>query len=164
MRLELLREERVPDGVFGELVFIDDDPAGPSLPHLKLATVEDDWRDNAPRISCIPSGLYLLQRTIYEKHGYETFEVTGVSGRDRILIHKANTEEDLAGCIGIGLRRGKIRVARDEDTGESNRLKDAVVASGEAHRQFMERMIHVDEATLEIIWVGGIGPSPVVTS
>ena len=162
MRLQVLRKERIPDGVFGELHVLGDElDVVPPAP-LQLQTIEDDWRDNAPMISCIPAGLYALHRTIYHKHGYETFEVVGVPDRARILIHPANTEEDLEGCIGVGLRRGKIRVARDEDTGAVNVLKEAVVASREAFRQLMEVMAPVDEATLEVLWIGDLGPSPAV--
>lgn len=162
MRLLLLRKERVPDGVFGELHLLEptDRPSRPVTTPV-LQTVEDDWRDNAPRISCIPAGIYVLHRTIYHKHHYETFEVLEVPGRSRILIHPANVEEDLEGCIGVGLRRGKIRVPVDEDTGEVNRLKDGVVESVQAFHQFMDAMTGLDEATLEIQWVGGIGPTEV---
>lgn len=159
MRLQIHRKERIPDGVFGEL-FVVGDEADVDVPaRLQLQTIEDDWRGNAPGISCIPAGLYTLQRTVYHKHGYETFEVVKVPDRARILIHPANTEEDLEGCIGVGLRRGKIRVAKDEDTGEANRLKDAVVASKEGFRQLMEVMAPVDQATLEIVWIGDLGPT-----
>ena len=159
MRLQVLRKERIPAGVFGELhVLPDEFDVTPPAP-LHLHTVEDDWRDNAPSISCIPSGIYTLQRTIFYKHGYETFEIIGVPGRSRCLLHPACTEEDVEGCIGVGLRRGKLRVARDEDTGEVNVLKEAVVASREAFRQLMEVMAPVDQATLEVIWIGDLGPS-----
>lgn len=159
MRLQILRKERIPDGVFGELLVMGDEYDAEAPPRLQLQTIEDDWRDNAPRISCIPAGLYTLQRTIYRKHGYETFEVVKVPDRSRILIHPANTEEDLEGCIGVGLRRGKLRVARDEDTGEANVLKEAVVASREAFQQLMAVMAPVDAATLEVIWIGDLGPT-----
>lgn len=160
MRLIVLRKERVPDGVFGEMrAILDGDEQGPAT--LELQTVEDDWRENKPKISCIPAGLYQIQRTIYRKHGYETFEVMGVPGRSRILIHPANTEEDLEGCIGVGLRRGWLRVAKDEDTGATDVVKQGVVASREAFRQLMELLAPVDEATLEIVWIGGLGPTEV---
>ncbi len=150
MELTLVRTEILPDGVFGQL-------RGPA--RTTLCTMEDDWRDNAPRISCIPSGVYVLQRTIYHKHNYETFEVTGVPGRSRILIHPANTEEDVEGCIGVGLRRGQVLVARDEDTGEVNRVKMAVVASREAFTRLMGWLVDVDEAQLTVEWaVPGFAP------
>jgi hypothetical protein len=161
MRLQVLRKERIPDGVFGELhVLADEFDVVPPAP-LHLHTIEDDWRDNAPRISCIPAGIYALHRTVYRKHGYETFEVMKVPARSRILIHPANTEEDLEGCIGVGLRRGLLRVAIDEDTLTANVTKEAVVASKEGFRQLMEVMAPVDEATLEILWIGGLGPTEV---
>lgn len=141
MNLTLRRTERIADGTFGQLVV----PG-----HPPLCTIEDDWLDNLPNQSCIPVGLYALRRTVFYKHGYETFEVTGVPDRRRILIHPANTEEDVQGCIGVGLRRGILRVPIDEDTGAANLPKQAVVASKEAFRQFMEWLVDDDEATLAI--------------
>lgn len=118
--------------------------------------MEDDWKSNQPNESCIPAGTYLLVRTVYHKHGYETFEVTGVQGRQRILIHPANTEEDVQGCIGLGMRRGMLMV-RDEDTpGHPLVNKRAVVASREAFQRFMAEMRAVDEAQLTIEW--GVPP------
>lgn len=148
MYLKLMRTKQTPDGVFGNLVIASGE--------LQLVTVEDDWRQNLARISCIPDGIYKLRRTIYYKHGYETFEVTGVPGRSRILIHPANTEEDLEGCIGVGLRMGKLLVKKDEDTGAVNVTKTAVVGSREAFNRLMASMLHVDEATLSISWIEGL--------
>lgn len=151
MRLQLLRTERLADGVFGELIGVD--------VSLRLVTMEDDWRENAPRISCIPAGIYLLKRTIYHKHNYETFEVTNVKGRSRILIHPANTEEDVEGCIGVGMRRGFLHVAKDEDTGALNVTKNSIVQSNKAFQMFMGALDEVDEADLEVLWLAGLGPS-----
>ena len=36
------------------------------------------------------------------KGGYETFEVTNVPGRSRILFHVGNTAKDVQGCIALG--------------------------------------------------------------
>lgn len=145
MQLILTREVISPDGVFGTL----------RLPGYELKTMEDDWKFNQPRESCIPAGSYLLLRTIYYKRRIETFEVTGVPGRSRILIHPANTEEDVEGCIGLGLRYGKLYIAKDEDTGEA-KIKQAVVASQSAFKRFMDTMSGVDNATLEIRWLPGL--------
>jgi hypothetical protein len=135
------------DGTFGRLY------VSTGASELKLCTVEDDWLDNRPSLSCIPAGYYTLRRTIYRKHGYETFEVTKVPGRSRILIHPANTEQDVEGCIGVGLRFGRLVVARDEDTGEPKVEKSAVVSSREAFRRFMEAMAWHDEAALTVQWL-----------
>ena len=93
MELHLVRTDLTPDGTFGRLLVPD---------HSVLCTCEDDWQANTPGDSCIPAGRYVLERTIYHKHGFPTFEVTGVPGRSRILIHPGNTEEDTAGCILVG--------------------------------------------------------------
>lgn len=149
MTLHLLRTERGPDGVFGVLVVND---------RLVLYTVEDDWRDNQPNASCIPAGTYRLRRTVFHKHGYATFEVLGVPGRSRILIHIANTEENVEGCIGLGLELGKLTVSRDEDSGRAYVSKRAALTSGIAFKRFMDAMTGIDEATLVIQWADDVAP------
>lgn len=142
MDITLVRNELSSDGTFGTMTF----------PRMKmLYTVEDDWLDNRPNVSCIPVGHYKLHRTVYHKHGYETFEVMDVPGRSRILIHPANTEEDVQGCIGVGLRIGKLFIKKDEDTGESH-FKRAVLESRIAFNIFMDIMSGIDEADLHIVW------------
>lgn len=149
MELLLTRTERTPDGTFGELQVL----AGGLL---ALKTCEDDWKDNERSESCIPAGRYVLQRTIYRKHGYETFEVTGVPNRSRILIHAGNTEEDTMGCILVGLRLGPVRELRDEDTGEENVVKRGALESKKAFALFMDAMSGIDEARLEVVWAEGL--------
>lgn len=144
--LRLTRTDQNADGVFGAMML----PGG-----TVLQTCEDDWKDNAKGQSCIPAGQYVLRRTIFHKHGYETFEVAGVPGRERILVHIGNTEEDLEGCIAVGMRRGSLWIAKDEDTGEAH-LKGAVVASREAFGLFMAALTHTDEAVLVVEWAPGL--------
>lgn len=143
MNLLLRRLSNTDDGVFGRLY----------LPATPLYTIEEDWKGNQRRESCIPAGRYVLRRTIYHKHGYETFEVTGVPDRSRILIHPANTEEDVEGCIGVGLRPGKLWVRDEDDPKHPMVEKQAVVESKEAFRQFMMRMAGIDQAVLDVEWV-----------
>lgn len=143
VRLILSRTENTEDGVFGRLYM----PNAPSL-----FTMEEDWKQNKRGQSCIPAGIYALRRTIYYKHGYETFEVMNVPGRTRILIHPANTEEDVEGCIGVGLRRGTLVLPDEDSPTRARREKRAVLDSQEAFRRFMKQMIGVDTAALEIEW------------
>lgn len=143
MQLILRREENTDDGVFGRLFL-------PGVP--PLFTVEDDWKDNTRRESSIPAGVYSLHRTMYHKHGYETFEVCNVPGRSRILIHPANTENDVEGCIGVGLRRGSLLVPDEDNPAHPMVSKRAVVDSQEAFRRFMREMLGFDTASLEIVW------------
>lgn len=154
VQLMLERSAPTPDGVFGRLSAA----AFPGNSGLALVTVEDDWKDNTPGESCIPPGpghgviTYTLRRSWYHAGGYEAFEVVSVPGRSRILVHIANTEENVKGCIGVGLRMGKLLVPKDEDTGATNVEKRAVVASAEAYRRFMEYLRDVDTATLRVAW------------
>jgi hypothetical protein len=150
MNLILLRDEQTADGVFGVLTVYG------KTETLRFQTMEDDWRDNAAGQSCIPAGEYVLRRTIFHKHNVEAFEVTGVPHRARILIHVANTEEDVEGCIGLGLHRGTVPVTRDEDTGAAHVLKRAVTSSRQALDQFMHAMAGIDVATLTVGWAIGL--------
>lgn len=117
----------------------------------RWATMEDDWLGNRPFVSCIPSGEeYLCRRRMYNKGGYEVFEVTGVPGRSLILIgHYANTEEDVQGCIGLGLKLG-VLLKTDEDNGE-RRHKLAVLSTRVASKEFMHFFKGVDEWMLKIV-------------
>lgn len=149
MALILTRTENTPDGVFGALKL----PNGETL-----RTVEDDWRDNQPNESCIPAGVYPLRRTMFHKHGYETFEVMDVEGRSRILFHVANTENDVQGCIGVGMRLGHLWVRQDEDTGALGVTKRAVVESREGFAAFMAAMRGRDRESLIVQWNEHVDP------
>lgn len=150
MELRLIRTDLTSDGVFGTLRV-----PGSRVP---LFTCEDDWKNNQPGVSCIPAGTYTLRRTMFHKHNYEAFEVTNVPGRSRILIHVGNTEEDVEGCILVGLKHGMLTVARDEDTGLA-RTKRAVLGSKPAFKMFMSWMHGIDTATLVIEWAPGLLPT-----
>jgi hypothetical protein len=47
----------------------------------------------------IPAGSYTCKKTRYIKGGYDTFEITGVAGHDRLLFHQGNRETDSIGCV-----------------------------------------------------------------
>ena len=79
-------------GTFGRL----------QLGGLTVFTCEDPWKENAPNISCIPEGVYLLAPTTYHKGGYAAYEILDVPQRSRCLIHKGNSDEDVEGCIIVG--------------------------------------------------------------
>ena len=113
------------------------------------STIEDDWLENKQNISCIPTGEYVCKRDFFHKGGYETFEITDVPGRSRILFHIANTEEDVVGCIGLGLTFGTLQ-KKDEDTGNW-RYKISIMSSKIAFNQFMNKMAGVDEFVLNIM-------------
>jgi len=77
-------------------------------------TVEKPWQNNAPEISCVPDGEYILMP--HESHKYGnvlclvnqgkniTHFKEADSKRFACLIHVANYEKDVLGCIGLGER------------------------------------------------------------
>jgi hypothetical protein len=148
MKATLRRKEPTEDGVFGHLYLHDD--AGKVV--ATFCTAEDDWRENKPRVSCIPVGTYTCRRTMYYKHGYPTFEITGVPGRSRILFHSGNTEEDVEGCVLLGKEFGSLPVNDEDDPKRTRRIKWAVVRSKVAFAEFMRALGGVDTFPLEIAW------------
>jgi hypothetical protein len=148
LEVYVLRDEVTPDGVRGVL----------RLGSLELFTLEDDWKDNQPGESCIPAGRYRLQHVQRpaDKGGYWTYEIEGVPGRSLIRIHPGNTEEDVQGCLLVGLQRGFTTVARDEDTGTPHVSKRSVLLSKEAFRQFMSAMDEAAAGWITIEWAIGL--------
>jgi len=97
-------------------------------------TLEEEWKDNAKGISCIPNGSYLCQKVVTPHHG-KTYQVMNVPGRTSILIHSGNTEADTEGCILVGKEYG-ILETKDDDSGQTEKQL-AVLRSKEAFAEFM---------------------------
>lgn len=89
MNLELIRTY-FPEGTNGTLLFNG---------AVVCSTIELPWKNNEPRISCIPEGKYGLMKR-YSLHHKWHFELKDVPGRQLILIHPANdAASELLGCI-----------------------------------------------------------------
>lgn len=84
-------------------------------------TVEREWNNNNPSVSCIPAGTYTVKRHKSPKFG-ECFAleapslgvtIYGPSQRTHCLIHVANFPSQLEGCIapGTALHSAKWGVA-----------------------------------------------------
>ncbi len=113
----LTRTETSNEGTFG--LFSTDSG-------FSIYTGERPWRSNAHELSCIPSGVYVVQRIITPKHG-DVFCLTDVPGRTGILIHAGNWCGDTAlgfksdsdGCIltgrAIGALGGQASVMSSRD-------------------------------------------------
>lgn len=95
MKLILERFAYTPMGTFGRLSGLD------------IFTLEEPWRNNQRQISCIPEGRYRCKRIMSPKFG-NVFEITNVSGRSHILIHKGNTIDDVEGCVLVGNKLGVL--------------------------------------------------------
>jgi hypothetical protein len=128
MDLVLTRVYVGPEGAFGTIAPVDKPPF--------LVSVEHTYEDNAVKV---PIGTYTCQRTLFNRGGYDTFEITGVQGHDRLLFHRGNTEDDSDGCVLVGLQYGLVN-------GES-----AVLSSISAMTLFMMRQSNVDTFQLEVI-------------
>lgn len=75
-----------------------------------IHTIEEPWKNNEKKISCIPNGLYSVKKLPVSPSGRfrNVFHVLDVSGRTGIFIHEGNTTLDIEGCILVGLRQGEL--------------------------------------------------------
>ena len=106
MLLTLQRFAHTPEfGTFGMLTCGD----------LQLYTVEQDWENNQPFISCVPNGIYVLEKHDSPTHGASLIlsnpdlnigKYPGEAKRNGCLIHIANLASQLEGCIAPGKSLG----------------------------------------------------------
>ena len=83
---------------------------GPTLGRLEAGdktfqTLELPWKDNVVKISCIPTGTYPVTMDWSPKFQRRMPHIMGVEWRTDILIHPANSVEELQGCVAIGKAR-----------------------------------------------------------
>ena len=111
--LKLERYESTQAGTFGRIHL----PSG-----SEIHSLEKPWRDNKPNVSCIPSGVYVGINHMSPRHGQCIALVGGSvslnpskAQRFAILIHPANYESQLEGCIAPGLSRHQDMVQRSRD-------------------------------------------------
>ena len=69
---------------------------------VRYDTLELPWKDNEPRVSCIPAGRYDVVKRHSPKYGHH-FHVLDVPNRSYILIHHGNYHRDTLGCILVGI-------------------------------------------------------------
>jgi hypothetical protein len=63
----------------------------------QIGALERPWLNNAPFVSCIPTGQYIVNR---DKTGrFQWYSLLNVKGRSHIEIHPANKASQLEGCI-----------------------------------------------------------------
>lgn len=61
-------------------------------------TLELPWKENKNKISRIPAGTYLLKKYSSDKFK-NVFQIMGVPGRDKCLLHVGNFPKDTEGCV-----------------------------------------------------------------
>ncbi len=105
VRLQLLRIRSGKFGTFGQMLWRD----WVYGPVLLAHTLEPEWKDNKPFISCIPDGIYTLVWDWSPSFGW-CYRVCGVEDRTDSLVHAGNWAGDKSqglrsntgGCILTG--------------------------------------------------------------
>ena len=69
-------------------------------------TLENGWKDNKPRISCIPTGTYTCTRDHTGRFQY--WKINNVPNRTNIEIHNGNIADHTLGCVIVGSRWGRL--------------------------------------------------------
>ena len=72
---------------------------------LSVFTLEDPWKDNEKRVSCIPTGTYRVVMSMSKRFGRVMPELLNVPDRDNIRVHGGNVVADTEGCILVGMER-----------------------------------------------------------
>lgn len=129
--LKLIRLEEAEDGTFGAMLING---------HVFCVTLEPPDRENQQDISNIPPGDYKCKRVVSPHFG-ETFEITNVPNRSKVLFHAGNIVSQTKGCILLARKFGVLTGNR------------AVLNSGNTFKEFLAKMDGIDEFELEIIEV-----------
>lgn len=102
----VIRRKKYPRYTIGMLSILDGCPVERTV--FSCNTLEPPWKNNIPRESCIPDGIYPLVLEYSPKFNRELWELYEVPGRSEAKIHAANYVDQLDGCIAPGLRVGDI--------------------------------------------------------
>ena len=98
--LVLYRLAAREDATLGMLV-IDDLPF--------CATLEEPWKENRRRVSCIPAGTYDVDWSFSPKFGKVLPILREVKGRKYIRIHTGNHTGHISGCLLVGEKHELVR-------------------------------------------------------
>lgn len=126
--------------------------------------LELPWRDNKPRISCVPSGVFYAELA---PHGHlwspredgKLYRFLDIPGRQLVEIHAATWagdvskgwHSDLEGCMAPGLKEG---VLAPPDTGKE---QECILNSRAALREFMN-LTDTARLRVTIMWYEGAAP------
>ena len=101
MRLILKRDEDNGECTLGRLYAEDE---------FLCFSLENTWKNNERRISCIPTGTYPLTTKeygrFYDKYQMPIPILDNTEPRSEILIHPGNYAKDTLGCILLGDSKG----------------------------------------------------------
>ena len=74
--------------------------------NLGFSTLELPWKNNEPRVSCIPEGTYTCEMRESPKFGWRYILRGTEPDRTYILIHPGNYPRNTYGCILLGASAG----------------------------------------------------------
>lgn len=75
-------------------------------------TLEEFWKNNERRISCVPAGTY---HCIKHSGSFKNvWRLLNVPNRTAVLIHAGNTLADTEGCILVGLARMETGILKSK--------------------------------------------------
>jgi hypothetical protein len=110
--LQLVRFAYAPEYTSGRLFL----PDGRIFYTIERPWIHADTPGGLPSSSCVPEGLYRLERHNSPEHPgswalvneelgvyHLPSEVPAAGGRSVILIHPGNTAKDVEGCIAVGM-------------------------------------------------------------
>lgn len=129
MELRLFRESYTDEYTIGTLTVERE---------LMFRTLELPWLGNKRTISCIPEGKYNWEIRYSARFG-KHIHIKDVKDRTLILIHVGNTTSEIAGCVIIGTKRGKIK------------NKEAVMNSRKAMITLLQKIGDTKKGTITIV-------------
>lgn len=125
-----------PVATYGRIMLPPEHPS----PIKVWRTLELPWKDNQPRVSCIPEGAHEFSRRYSPHNGCEVFTGVHIEGRSYINIEAANYVRQLLGCIALGKTIFDLDGDGIDDTAHSK----------QAFREFMDAMTGINVFTLRI--------------
>ena len=140
MTIILQRFGSTPFGTFGRIV----------IDGKTYFTLERQWSNNEPGVSCVPLGSYTLHwqpttTPVPDSYDGYTWYLDGESvsrnhasekPRTRIAVHIGNTQKDIRGCIAVG--RSLSMIGKEWAISSSNAaLTDLLEAIGPGNHQLM---------------------------
>jgi hypothetical protein len=99
-------------------------------PVFEFKTLELPWKNNASKVSCIPSGKYTAFKRISGTAGRgQVFQLEEVPNRIAIQIHSGNYYTDILGCILVGDKHTDINGDGYADVTNSRKVLRTILDS-----------------------------------
>ena len=91
-------------------------------------TLEPPWKNNRPKMSCIPVGAYKVTPRTSDKFK-QHFLINGTSPREFVLVHAGNYFDDTIGCVLVGRDHTDLNRDGEPDVTFSRVTLDMLIAA-----------------------------------